>query len=473
MTGAREPQIQAFGWMLMGAVLLGMSAPIEIVRPSEGEALTFMPVDIEVEFDDTADTLTFQVLLNGNDISSDFTLSAPFGGRITASADDVWSGFVLLGGNAIAASIEIASVPQNAARAFTTSGDPYADAVPLYVQGANGGFNAGSLPGVVTGSPVGGGLFIGGTDVVSLGRDGEIQLSFDDNVIVDGPGVDFTVFENAFLEIGAGSITDPPFAEPARVSVSQDGSTWIPFSCSLILAGGPYWPGCAGIYPVLSDGTLVQPHASIPTSVPIQDLVGVSIFTITAPPGSGGDSFDLADVGLSWARYVRIQSADFDVDVVGSGNSGFDLDAVAAVHSSPTVPSVPSLQGIALVLLVALLGSAGAARAGDLPAVSARSSEDARVPKPSLAQRLARIREQVQRARSYPPIARKRGIEGETQVAFEIGFDGVPFDIATESSSGSGALDRAARQAVERAGTLPWVYGRVTVPVHFQLRDPD
>ncbi len=234
--------------------------------------------------------------------------------------------------------------------AAQAAADPYVDSVVSYIQGANGGFNAGALPGIVLGSPAGNGLFLGGLDVVSLGRSGRIDLRFDDNVIVDGPGVDFTVFENAFLEIGAGNLTVPPFAEPGRISVSQDGTEWFAFPCTLEPLAAPYWPGCAGVYPVLSDGTLATPDATIPTSLPIEDLVGVSVFTIEAPPGSGGDSFDLADVGLGWARYVRIEAADFDVNVVGSGNSGFDLDAVVAVNSAVSAP-VPAMAAPALCLL--------------------------------------------------------------------------------------------------------------------------
>ena len=71
----------------------------------------------------------------------------------------------------------------------------------------------------------------------------------------------------------------------------------------------------------------------------------------------------MADVGLSWARYVKIEAADFDVSVVGSGNSAFDLDAVAAVNSSPTIPTaVPALSGPMLAIAAALLASIAMAR---------------------------------------------------------------------------------------------------------------
>jgi len=120
------------------------------------------------------------------------------------------------------------------------------------------------------------------------------------------------------------------------VSVSQDGVTWSTFPCALVSGEAPYHPGCAGIYPVLANGNDPgTPHASIPSDVPIQNLIGQNALTLPAPPGSGGDSFDLADVGLAWARYVRIEAASFVGGPVGADNAGFDVDAVAAVRSAP------------------------------------------------------------------------------------------------------------------------------------------
>jgi hypothetical protein len=46
---------------------------------------------------------------------------------------------------------------------------------------------------------------------VTLGLGGTIALAFDDNVIVDAPGPDLLVFENAFLPTGLTTL--PPFAE--------------------------------------------------------------------------------------------------------------------------------------------------------------------------------------------------------------------------------------------------------------------
>ena len=69
----------------------------------------------------------------------------------------------------------------------------------------------------------------------------------------------------------------------------------------------------------------------MPTTAPIGTIVGVARDTFTPPTGSGGDSFDLADVGLASARFVRIEASAIQRGL--NGLSGFDLDAVAAVHS--------------------------------------------------------------------------------------------------------------------------------------------
>ncbi len=49
----------------------------------------------------------------------------------------------------------------------------------------------------------------------------------------------------------------------------------------------------------------------------------------TDPAVAGGDAFDLADLGVTQARYVRITDR---VDLTGT-NGTFDLDAVAIVNA--------------------------------------------------------------------------------------------------------------------------------------------
>ncbi len=127
-----------------------------------------------------------------------------------------------------------------------------------------------------------------------------------------------------------------------------------------------------------------------------------------------------------------------------------------------------------LCLLTALL--AGPARPGPAgagpPAASAqRGAVDPVPPGPSVEERLAEIRRRVQRALVYPPLARLRGLEGTTRLEFEIGADGRAQEVTVAHSSGSGLLDRAAERAVVSAGELPYVWGRLSLPVRFVLAD--
>lgn len=200
--------------------------------------------------------------------------------------------------------------------------DPCLDDVVSYTMGQNGGYNAGQggtddlLPGIVLGSPYGLGQSAGSLDVVSLGNGGSITVAFTDNRIVDGPGADFTVFENAFNSPGLGI-----FTEVGVVAASADGVTFVEFPHG---AGGQDLSGMAGRVPVYAnpDTNELDPRD---------------------PAVSGGDQFDLATIGLSSARFLRITDPGAAIDDVGNhfptpgpGKSGFDLDAVVAIHSENT-----------------------------------------------------------------------------------------------------------------------------------------
>jgi len=214
------------------------------------------------------------------------------------------------------------------AAARLAAADPFLDAVVSSTVGQGGGGRVADLPGVVLGPPRGGGAFTGSLDTFSLGLGGQIVVAFTDNVVVDGPGPDLTVFENAFLPTGLTTLA--PFAEPGTVAVSADGVTWATFACASDRP--PYFPGCAGVYPVFASADdAASPSPLAPSTVPIASLVDVPVDAFAPPPGSGGDTFDLADVGLAAIRFVRI---DGGADRFGlMGLAGFDLDAIAGLHS--------------------------------------------------------------------------------------------------------------------------------------------
>lgn len=198
--------------------------------------------------------------------------------------------------------------PADAPRAIAAPADPleqYAAEVVDFLPGEGGGFGAESLPQIVLGPPQGNGPTAGGMDVLSLGVGGEIILGFGPWVIANGPGVDFVVFENAFW---ASASSDAVFAELAEVSASEDGMTWHTWACDPGGTADATWPGCAGWTPT---------EGYDPEMRPLE------------PSVTGGDAFDLAALGLSHARYIRIRDLGEDA---APPTAGFDLDAVGLVY---------------------------------------------------------------------------------------------------------------------------------------------
>ena len=131
----------------------------------------------------------------------------------------------------------------------------------------------------------------------------------------------------------------------------------------------------------------------------------------------------------------------------------------------------PRLALRACLIAIAVWIGAGALRGAAQPEPEAVT--DAAPLAPSAAERLEEIRRRVQAAVVYPPIARARGVAGETRVTFRILADGRPDAIRTVGPSGSATLDHAAEQAVTAAAPFPPMIGQVVVPVRFVLRDPD
>ncbi|MCA0445672.1 MAG: T9SS type A sorting domain-containing protein [Bacteroidetes bacterium] len=135
--------------------------------------------------------------------------------------------------------------------------------------------------------------------VVSLGLGGWIILEFTDNLIINGQGPDFVVFENVFWP---GGDSTKSWKEPGIVSVSEDGIQFFTFPFDSVT-----WSGCAG--------TVATTGSENPQNW----------------PACGGNAFDLSIVGLSSARFIRIDDRSY----WNPFGSGFDLDAVVAIHSQP------------------------------------------------------------------------------------------------------------------------------------------
>jgi hypothetical protein len=225
--------------------------------------------------------------------------------------------------------------------------DPYADAVYSFSPLANGGFGSTRIPDIVLGAPDGAGEMRGSIDVVSLHArrnddngatspyGGTITLEFTDNIIVNGAGPDFVVFENVFF---SGGDPEQRWMEPAVVSVSQNGVRYYTFPFDFV----PHYN---------ADGTLnlTNPFCyqfGFAGINPVYPAADPRVYSV-----AGGDPFDLSSLPgapLAWIRFVRITATgdnwlvDVNGDTVrhiaevgacsGNGASGFDLDAVCAIN---------------------------------------------------------------------------------------------------------------------------------------------
>jgi hypothetical protein len=183
------------------------------------------------------------------------------------------------------------------------------------------GFGQAAMPGIVEGPPVGGGTDHGSTDVVSLGSGGSIVVSFAPNAIVDGPGPDFIVFENPFW---IGGNPNAIYAEPGEVSVSDDGVSWTAFPCA------------PTVDPSASDGTgVAPPYGSCAGWQVVYSAPGNGISPVD-PAVAGGLALDLAAVGMTHARYVKIVDKTLEACPDASpkpDTNGFDLDAISIVNA--------------------------------------------------------------------------------------------------------------------------------------------
>lgn len=230
------------------------------------------------------------------------------------------------------------------------SGDPYADAVLSFQPLTAGGWGASLMPGNVTGPPDGASTTIPAASeqhVLSLHAragspgdplstiGGSIILAFSNNIVELAPGPDFTLFENALF---IGGDPNQRFMEPAVVEVALFEGEWHRFPIDVT-------PGADG-----------RVNFSDPFyyTAGFTGRNGTTGDDPTNPQASGGDSFDadaLRVPGLTWIRFIRIQSTGDNVlldqngvepvrhnnhpafsALSGRGASGFDLDAASAVN---------------------------------------------------------------------------------------------------------------------------------------------
>ena len=169
------------------------------------------------------------------------------------------------------------------------------------------------------------------SDIVSLGNQGVITLTFG-GTIFDGPGWDFAIFENGFSDT---------FLELARVEVSSDGSTFVPFPVFSLTPGpvngfGAVDPtdidGFAGKYK-LGFGTPFDLNLFAASSIPNFDHNAVTHVRLVDIKGDGTE-FD------NWPANFGGPNPIYDPFPTAL-SAGFDLEAAAVQHLT-AVPLPPA-----------------------------------------------------------------------------------------------------------------------------------
>lgn len=183
----------------------------------------------------------------------------------------------------------------------------------------------------------GGGTSEGSLDVYSLdgGERTHLVLGWRGALVMDGPGIDFVVFENAFQTAGGSS----HFMDPVIVSVSHDGETFVDMPHSYRApdarrySGDPaHWEGFAGRTPVLfhEEENAVDPFDS--------ELAGGDAFDLAALPDSDEGRL-IREAGVRFVRLVSAASVinpetgeHYPSDPVANGA---DIDGVYARWLAP------------------------------------------------------------------------------------------------------------------------------------------
>lgn len=176
----------------------------------------------------------------------------------------------------------------------------------------------------------------GSVDVFSLGHDPDdrLVLAWSGRRVVDGPGADFVVFENAFRHSGG------VFVDPMIVELSRDGESWVSWPHDYLGPDGVFvddpavWSGFAGLTPV---GLHVEDNPVDPFSA----AAGGDRFDLAALPDDG----EAGRIKREGFVHLRIVSAAARVDpdtgerfVRDPVSNGADVDGVYARYFHPIDP---------------------------------------------------------------------------------------------------------------------------------------
>ena len=206
-----------------------------------------------------------------------------------------------------------------------------------------------------------------GDNAITTFNEGDwATVKFDHRVTDDANnpyGLDFIVYGNAFFA-GSGGFVDQStdhteftidggiFAEPLKISVSQNGSDWYTYD------NGPYGDDYYPTNPWVWDYDLWLNEENgwtdtendyakpVNPNLTAADFAGSSYGAMLLYDGSaGGTGFDLAESGFEWIEYIKVEGV--------SGFAGGEIDAFADVAAVP-IPGAVWLLGSGLLALVGI-----------------------------------------------------------------------------------------------------------------------
>lgn len=199
-------------------------------------------------------------------------------------------------------------------------------------------------------------------DIVSLGRGGEITLTFD-TPLTNGAGFDFAVFENSFSDT---------FLELARVEVSSNGVDFFSFD-AFSLTPDPVG-GFGSVDPTNIEQVAGKYRGGFGTPFDLEQLAGtpgldvnnIGFVRLVDIIGDGSAANDLNAPSLAaWLGIPEDELSPVLADIADNapaviydafptvGSAGFDLDAVAAINVVP----VPGAVWLFVSALGCLIGS--------------------------------------------------------------------------------------------------------------------
>lgn len=176
----------------------------------------------------------------------------------------------------------------------------------------------------------------GSVDVFSLGLepgvDDELVVGWSGRRLLDGPGPDLVVFENAFEVKGGGW-----FIDPVIVEVTADGERWVAFPHDYTADDERAWVPDPALWPGFAGRTPVYLHEDDAPMDPFSEEAGGDAFDLADLPGEEG-----ATVRASGVLAVRLTSAaartNPDTGEVWPRDpvaDGADIDAVYGRTFSP------------------------------------------------------------------------------------------------------------------------------------------